>query len=128
MEMKKIQQWNDERDNLDFDRKKEVRMIVEEIYEVLGYKSQDAKDLAKVFVNNSSIYEETNDLIADAFGDIIFIATGSLYKLGYDAEIVMDNIIKANNQKSNKKDKFGKIMKDKTTFVEPNHNNAIVKT
>lgn len=133
---KRITQWNADRDNTHFNLWTESRMLVEEIYESIhhisskddkpGYKSyikQEAqlfaeRHLDKDKSNLSDFTQEQIADMADAYGDLIFIAVGSIFKLGYDPEKVLKAICDANDKKGNKKDADGKIIKD-STFVEP---------
>ncbi len=96
-----IAQWNNDRDNVFYDKKLEYRMLLEELDEYLG---------AKTKVDQ-----------ADALADIIFVAIGSLFKLTGDsdkAEDIMNVVCAANNQKGKTKDKDGKITKP-IDFVSP---------
>lgn len=129
---KRIYQWNAERDNFDFSLSREIRMLSEELFEMFsGY--LDAKDEAKNFVKKYYVQinsketsaidnKEVRDQIADALGDLIYIAVGSLFKLGYDAECVLKTICDANDAKGKEKDEFGKIKKEKGVFKEPEIN------
>lgn len=57
----------------------------------------------------------------DALLDIIFVATGSLSKLGLSAEQIVDAteiVVSANEAKGSKKDSNGKIIKN-NNFVPP---------
>lgn len=60
-----------------------------------------------------------SDLV-DAIGDIIFIAIGTIYKLGYDPVDVLTIICDHNDTKGSLKDADGKIIKDES-FVEPEY-------
>ena len=119
--------WNADRGLLDkgFDIQLEMGMILEEVLEGFGYPREVAKEkslkMAKKLNAKSPMHNAVSltDTI-DAFGDIIFIAIGSLAKLGVNPEAVLSDILKANQQKGNKVDKNGKIIKD-DNFVEPNH-------
>ena len=119
--------WNADRGLLDkgFDIQLEMGMILEEVLEGFGYPREVAKEkslkMAKKLNAKSPMHNAVSltDTI-DAFGDIIFIAIGSLAKLGANPEAVLSDILKANQQKGNKVDKNGKIIKD-DNFVEPNH-------
>jgi len=129
--LKRIVKWNEERDNMKFNHFNETRMLAEELFEFCGYKRSLAKKLALQFAENHAsleVYEnnfsnntenEKSDL-ADAAGDLIFIATGTIAKLGFDPDEVMTRICDHNDAKGKKKDAYGKILKDKT-FVEPKH-------
>ena len=133
----RIKDWNQSRNNLDFEMRREVKMIAEELFEAMLYTREEAKTESEEFAvyafdnYNALMYNhDTNDSytrllydsdMADAFGDILFIAIGSLIKLGYDPEKVLLNICDHNDAKGSSKDKDGKIIKDTSTFVEPQH-------
>ena len=58
----------------------------------------------------------------DAILDLMFVSIGTLYKMGLSADQIVDAyevVVKANEQKSANKDANGKIIKDKSTFTEP---------
>jgi len=96
-----IAEWNLDRDNTDYSKKLEYRMLLEEIDEYLG---------AKTKVDQ-----------ADALADVIFVAVGSLFKLTGSidkAQAIMDVVCSANNQKGKSKDLDGKIKKP-MGFVPP---------
>lgn len=133
----RIEDWNKKRNNLDFNTRREVKMIAEELFEAMLYTREEAKTESEQFVIGT--YDQYNGApynmdcddpvtllhygsgIADAYGDILFIAIGSLIKLGYDPEEVLLKICNHNDAKGSKKDKDGKIVKDTSTFVEPKH-------
>jgi predicted HAD superfamily Cof-like phosphohydrolase len=112
-------------------------MLAEELFEFCGYSRDEAKRLAKEFADIHSSKEAVNisgktvipgenrrlisssDLV-DAVGDMIFIANGSIYKLGYDGDDVLRRICDHNDKKGARKDSDGKIIKD-GNFVEPEH-------
>lgn len=125
----RIISWNKERNNTEFNYFNEVRMIAEELYELCLYNRTRSKTLGLSFANEhaNSLFNEgiessdmNRDAMIDALGDIIYIATGTLYKLGADPFNTMSVICDANDKKGNVKDQFGKIMKDET-FMEPVH-------
>ena len=96
-----IAEWNTDRNNTDYSKKLEYRMLLEEIDEYLG---------AKTMVDQ-----------ADGLADIIFVAVGSLFKLTGSVdkvEAIMDAVCTANNQKGKSKDLDGKIKKP-LGFVPP---------
>jgi len=125
-----IAEWNKERGLTNYSTKLEFRLLYEELMESILLKN--AKSLAVDMTKNIETQldaipvEQESDAIADALGDIIFVAVGSLYKLGYNADAVLRNIIIANNNKGDNKDKDGKIIKNKN-FDHPNHDNAKIK-
>jgi hypothetical protein len=145
--IKEVMEWNQER-NLDtqgFDVERESAFIMEELLEVFCF--GDAKECGREFAASIiEVYRKyekgdsddhelmatfrglmTPDSIADAFGDIIVFAIGSLTKICNDNPQlgspydIMRNITEANKQKGKKTDAKGKIIKDKSTFKEPVH-------
>jgi predicted HAD superfamily Cof-like phosphohydrolase len=103
--LEEIMNWNEERGNTTYSCVREGSMIQEELEELgAAYRGGDIVDEA------------------DALGDIIFVAVGSLYKLcGGDKDKVYDILLAitaANNLKSSTKDSNGKITKPKD-FVGP---------
>ena len=67
------------------------------------------------------IVADTRVDVADALGDIIFVAVGSLYKLTKDVDKVKDILLAitaANNQKKQEVNGIGKIIKP-DDFVGP---------
>ena len=90
----RIYEWNKIRDNLEYNKGKEYRMLDEELIEYLI-----AEDLAN----------EAKEL-----ADIIFVAIGSLVKLTGSpavAESIMNRVIMHNNTKGSQKDENGKVIK-----------------
>ena len=109
----KIVDWNKERklNEQPFKLKEEISFIIEELLESTGeYKSIDARskalELVKTFKDN-----DNDEEIIDAFGDIIVFATGTILKLGYDPDKVMEEIFK---EIDSRKGKIidGKFVKD----------------
>ena len=77
----------------------EYKMLMEELDEFV---------CASLKVNNS------HDLV-DAMADVIVIATGTIYKLGYDADKVMDEVLKEINSRTGSfNEATGKWEKDKS--------------
>lgn len=96
--------WNSDRGNTPetFNKELEQAMLFEEI--------QEFRDASK----------KVDEL--DAILDLWFVSIGTLYKMGLSPEDMVDAyevVVHANEQKSSKKDENGKIVKDKSTFVEP---------
>jgi predicted HAD superfamily Cof-like phosphohydrolase len=124
---KAIKDWNVERGLIEYSPRLEFRLLMEELLE--SALMTNAKEYAVYFTGNISDsldaipVHKTSGSIADAYGDIIFVAVGSLWKLGYDPSIVLQNVIDANNNKGNKKDPDGKIIKEEG-FDHPEHDNA----
>lgn len=129
----RVCQWNKVRDNTNFSFKTEFYMLAEELLEFSSLSKTQCKEIALNMTNEATKYydlisevqnkEIVKESMADALGDLIFIAIGSLYKLGYDPTEVLATICDHNDQKGSKKDEKGKIIKDKN-FIEPEHKNA----
>lgn len=123
-----VVRWNIDRGLLglgSFNVEKEIGFIIEELLETTKFyqdpaNKKDKKDAVKYFVNKLIDFEDIGDKqsIADAFGDIIVFAIGTIAKLGYNPHEVLRRITIANRQKGSKL-VDGKIVKDET-FVEPN--------
>jgi len=105
--------------------------IIEEIYQ--WNKERGLLDRPNVYnqtLESSFIAEELSELLrttdpvemVDAHIDSVFFQIGALCKLLGSPEIVhkaFNVVIEANKQKSNALDSEGKIIKDKTSFIEP---------
>lgn len=132
----RVAKWNQDRNNTIFNHFLETKMLAEELFESCGYSREESKangrDFAAEHSNlnaekdgnflliNTGLSAITKSDLADAYGDQIFIAIGSIFKLGLDPYEVLKRICVHNDAKGSKKDKDGKILKDKT-FVEPVH-------
>lgn len=136
MIIKDICEWNEVRDCTEFNGSLEFAMLTEELDEFAWAFPKTLKD--KFGEMDEEEYKEKEQEIsdyvvseegqlevkvnrADALGDIIFVAVGSLYKLVGDAdkvEDILNAIIAANNTKSKEKNADGKITKPKD-FVGP---------
>ena len=124
----RVVNWNVKRDNTAFKHELETQMLAEELFEFCGYERKRAKELGIDFANIHSVDGMTliladTDIIselADAAGDLIFIAIGTISKLGLDPYEVVKKICDHNDAKGSKKDAQGKIVKD-ADFVEPIH-------
>lgn len=113
--------WNKERDNLNFNHTTEIKMLAEELFEFCGYSREKAKMLSKDFISNHNCNKEISKSdLADAAGDLIFIAVGTIAKLGLNPYEVMTKICEHNNAKGKAKDSDGKIIKN-SNFIEPVH-------
>lgn len=105
----KIKNWNMSRGLLNngFDMKTEVRLLEEE-FDELQFKD-NTKNLAKWLKH----YNTTEEERLDALCDIIVVATGAIYKLGYDADKALDETIKEINSRIGSiNKKTGKFEKD----------------
>jgi len=92
---KEIEEWNRERGLLDkFDHLNEYAMLEEELDEFIDAKTDDEK--------------------ADALCDLIVIATGALYKLGYDPVCAMGETIHEIKSRRGSIGPDGKWLKDKS--------------
>lgn len=132
----RVAKWNKDRDNTSFSHFNETKMLAEELFEFCGYTRSDAKEFGEGFAiaESSKEYRFNHDMLVDAevgfiaestelvdaAGDLIFIAIGTIMKLGHDPYTVLKTICDANDAKGNKKDADGKILKD-DTFIEPIH-------
>ena len=72
--LRRICEWNNERQLKVFNKDTELMMLIEEINELRG--------------------AATDEEAIDALCDIIVVAVGSIHKLGYDPEVAMDETIK----------------------------------
>jgi len=138
----RIVKWNKDRDNMKFNHYNETKMLAEELYEFCGYPRAEAKANGVDFAEDHSMFSDEKDGrfeynhdgvnyvykedVADALGDLIFIAIGGLGKLGYNPEDILLRITEANEKKGSKKDADGKIIKD-IDFVEPDHSSETNK-
>ena len=98
-----IVKWNEDRGNKrgEIDKKLEADMLVEELNE---------------FMSADNLVNEV-----DAIQDLIFIAIGTLHKLGLKPEQIVDTmqaVLDANKQKSATKNADGKIQKP-NDFIPP---------
>ncbi len=101
---KKIVDWNNVRGliGIVFDHKKETSFIIEELLESTGkYDSVTAREKALLYA--TEIVEGSKpeaEQIVDAMADIIFFATGTIAKLGFDPTKVMDEVYKEINSRT----------------------------
>ena len=134
--------WNEVRDNRNFDGQLEFDMLQEELTEyahaylktisdkfpkeTLKFRPngeiepEDLKMIDEYMLSEEGTTEyKVNQL--DALADIIFVAVGSMYKLLGNADLtesVLDAVIAANNRKGTEKDANGKVQKPED-FVGP---------
>lgn len=100
----RVADWNYTRQNIKYNSELEYIMLEEELDEFY-----------EAHLGNDAVSQ------ADALADIVFVALGSLYKLTGDhhkVEEIMEAVCNANDQKGTKKNKKGKIMKEKD-FIPP---------
>ncbi len=114
--LKRIVDWNNERGLIEkgFNHKVEMAHIIEELMESTGKEnSLSARELAEQKAEEILNGEENQNKeeIVDAFADIIVFATGAIAKLGYDPEIVMDEVLKEIESRTGKMID-GKFVKD----------------
>ena len=118
--LKKLIKFQHDRklDEMPYNAINEATNIIEELLEAMGgnipkVKRQELFDLTEQFLTgilDSSISErmklETNEQRMheriDAFGDIIVFSIGAIEKLGYDAEIVLEEVSKEINSRVGK--------------------------
>ena len=94
----------------DFDIKVEVTNIVEEVYELTGLESDEARKKAKEFVATLEFPDNlSDDVIIDSFGDMNVLSSGAILKKGYDNIKVLEEIVKEINSRK------GKIIEGKFT-------------
>lgn len=125
---KKIKDWNMGRGLLEkgFNKPTAVRLLEEELFEFQHLKpnflSRALLWLSKL-VMTSTLYGVSNSEKeheeVDALDDIIVVATGELYKKGYDADKTMDETIKEISSRRGKINphtgKFEKFLDDQST-------------
>ena len=100
----RVSTWNRERQNLDYDSDLEIRMLKEEL---------------KEYIDGVYIRDKVEQI--DAICDILFVALGTLAKMGetwnFSAPQMMEYVLTANEQKSKTKVN-GKIQKPEG-FIDP---------
>ncbi len=113
--LKRIIDWNNERGLIaqGFDQKKETSFIIEELLEATGkFDSLSARAEAEKIAEQILIQKNENkEEMVDAFADIIVFATGAIAKLGYNPEMVMDEVLKEIESRTGKLVE-GKFVKD----------------
>ncbi len=127
----RIVKWNNERRllKLGYDHKNEISFIIEESLESTGkYDSlsarSEAKKIAEEICQNT---KSTDEQKVDAYADMIVFATGSIAKLGYNPDIVMDEVLKHIESRTGKIID-GKFVKDKDIKVyQPDFSKAKIK-
>ena len=95
----RIVKWNKERllDKQEFNLKTETTNILEELIEAnyKNAKSGKARQFANQLVGFIITSEPSDEgEIVDAFADIVVFAIGSILKLKYNPELVMDEVLK----------------------------------
>lgn len=129
----KIKQWNQTRKLLDkdFNIDNELAMIQEEILEsCTDMKSEEARQVAQMIIKKEVTRFKVDDLdpeqVVDAFADIIVFATGAIYKLGYDTDKVMEEVIKEISSRVGTI-KEGKFVKDTSDLAKKRWHTADFK-
>ena len=97
-----IRKWNEDRNLLSyrFDSSLEYKMLKEELDEF-----RDAPDEHETI---------------DALADIIVVTIGAMYKLGYEPECVISEVLKEINSRVGEIDSNGKFQKDKSPEAKAN--------
>lgn len=129
----RVVKWNVDRDHTTFNHTLETQMLAEELFEFCDFERQTAKDAGIDFAKAYSICDWpepingdkiatviSRDALADAAGDLIFIAIGTIAKLGLNPYNVLKTICDHNDAKGKIKDAQGKIIKC-ADFIEPIH-------
>ena len=97
---RKIYNWNMARGNFEsgFNYENEFLMLQEELLEFGGLERRT--NIFSRFIKYITVRLRLKHIGAtehdkvDALADIIVVATGSIYKLGYDADLVMEEVIR----------------------------------
>ena len=112
---KRIISWGKERGVFKdpFSLKKEISFVLEEALESTGkHDSISARVKVNELLKHFDIDENTEkEIVVDAFGDIIVYATGTIAKLGYDPDKVLDEVLKEIDSRTGKM-VDGKFVKD----------------
>ena len=94
----KIMDWYDEKGlrEVPFNHEKVTSFVIEELLESTGkYTSLTARDIAEKMAKEiTSNGTATNEVIVDAYADIIVFCGGTIGRLGYDPDKVMDEVYK----------------------------------
>lgn len=112
---------------LKFDLQRETSFIIEELIEMNhGVSSEEAMDIAMKISNDiiNTKYEPKEEEIVDAAADIIIYAVGLISKLGYDCNIVMDEVLKELLDREGELDKNGKWVKYQKKYYKANLSKA----
>jgi predicted HAD superfamily Cof-like phosphohydrolase len=114
--VKEIKRFQTDRllDKQPYNHKTEVLHILEELVEMLGFESLYARDRAETIYQHFIYYEPVeDDKLVDAYADIIVFAIGSIMKLGYEPECVLNEVAKEINSRVGSIID-GKFIKDKS--------------
>ena len=117
-------------DKQSFNHKTEVIHILEELLETIGYESLYARDKAtEIYEKHFYLEPREKEELVDAFADIIVFAIGSIMKLGYEPECVLEEVAKEINSRVGKIID-GKFVKDtspeaKAKWYKANYNKCL---
>ena len=117
-------------DKQSFDHKTEVIHILEELLETIGYESLYARDKAtEIYEKHFYLEPMEKEELVDAFADIIVFAIGSIMKLGYEPECVLEEVAKEINSRTGEIID-GKFQKDtspeaKAKWYKANYNKCL---
>lgn len=112
--------WNELRNNQTFNFMNELAFIFEETYELRNQSHKDSRAISLEIVKNLTFDKELTPQVQISFLEELYLMlikslnNSTIPWLDY-LKVVLD----ANDTKGIKKDAYGKILKDKTTFVEP---------
>jgi len=112
---------------LKFDLRRETSFIIEELIEMNnGVSSEEARDIAIKITNDivNTQYKPKEKEIVDAAADIIIYTVGLISKLGYDCNIVMDEVLKELLDREGELDKSGKWVKYQKKYYKANLSKA----
>lgn len=136
MLVQEIFEWNNDRDNLEFNGQLEYEMMLEEVDEFVWaipkaiadkfgkITEEEAEDKMAEVLEFLGSKDGTADVLVnrlDALADVVFVAIGAMCKLTKDPTMVEDvfhAVLAANNLKSKEKNEEGKITKPEG-FVGP---------
>lgn len=131
-----IFEWNNDRDNLEFNGQLEYEMLLEEVNEFVwalpkaladkfgSLTQEEADERMPELIEYLGSKDGTADVLVnrlDALADVVFVAIGAMCKLTKDPSLVEDvfkAVLAANNLKSKEKNEDGKITKPEV-FVGP---------
>lgn len=145
--MQRIIQWNKDRDLTEFDAKREFAYVCEETYELVFKDHKNSREQGLEIAKNAFMKpyneriepENENEepqyvtkirevdltpnksfiLFSSLLDSAIRSAKNVAYFVGIKNIDYLNKVLDANDQKGKKKDEFGKVLKDKATFKEP---------
>jgi len=110
---KKIYYWNMSRGLIakGFNHETEIKLLSEELLEFISTPVENTRWWHKLMPQRYKV--PTEHEMIDALNDIIVVATGAIYKMGYDADKTLDETIKEIESRRGKINlKTGKFEKD----------------